>query len=79
MGDSIDDSWLESMIEIQVLQNNKAFSMFGVISLFSCIFILLSRESDQCAIISSLIRSYRLSVYHTKIGQSRLVPFPTAQ
>ena len=38
--------------------------------LFSCIFILLSRESDQCAIASSL-RSCRPSVYHTKMGESR--------
>ena len=41
------------------------------------IFIFLSRESDE-ALYSSL-RSCRLSVYHTKMGKSREVPFPTAQ
>ena len=46
---------------------------------FSCIlFILLSRESDQSAIKRAL-RSCRSLVYHTKMGESRKVPFATAQ
>ena len=48
------------------------------ILVFSRTFILLSRESDLSAITSSL-RSYRPSVYHTRVGESRQVPFPTAQ
>ena len=40
--------------------------------------ILLPRESDQCAVTSSL-RSCRSSVYHTKMEEFRFVPFPTAQ
>ena len=37
---------------------------------FSFIFILLSRESDQSTITSSL-RDCRSSVYHFKMGESR--------
>ena len=44
----------------------------------NCRFILLSQKSDQSAIMSSL-RSCRPPVYHTKTGESRLVPFPAAQ
>ena len=45
-------------------------SLSGCIFVVSCIFILLSRESDQCAITSSL-RSCRPSVYHAKMGEFR--------
>ena len=43
---------------------------------FTCIIILLSRENNQSAITSS---SYWPPVYNTKMGESRLVPFPTVQ
>ena len=45
---------------------------------FSCVFTLLLWESDQSNITSSL-RSCRPSVYHTKIGEPRQVPFPMIQ
>ena len=51
------------------------FRMFLVV--FSCLFILLSRESDQST-ITILLRSCRPSVYHGKIEESRYLPFPTA-
>ena len=40
--------------------------------------LLLPRESDLSAMTSSL-RSFGPSVYHTKMGESRKVPFPAAQ
>ena len=48
-----------------------------LLSICVCIFIL-SQESNQSAITSSL-RSYLPSVYHTKLRDSRYVLFPTAQ
>ena len=39
---------------------------------------LLSRQSDQCA-IQARSGSCQPSVYYTKMGESRYVPFPTAQ
>ena len=48
------------------------------IIIIGCIFILLSRESDQSARTSSH-RSCRPPVYHIKMGDSRQAPFPTAQ
>ena len=43
----------------------------------SCIFILLSRQGDHDAVTSSL-NSCQPSVYHTNMGESHYVPFPTA-
>ena len=41
----------------------------GIVFVFTCIlFILLSRESDEKAITSSL-RSCQISVYHSKMGE----------
>ena len=56
---------------------------YNVSSLFlllfsGCVFILLSRESDWSAVTSSL-RSYRPSIHHTKMWESRHVPFPRVQ
>ena len=47
---------------------------------FRCTLILLSRESDQCAIANSR-KSCQPSdfVYDMKMGESRQVLFPTAQ
>ena len=45
---------------------------------FGCIFIFLSRESDQSAMTSSL-RSCLPPVFHTKMGESHEVPFPVVQ
>ena len=42
----------------------------SVSELVSCIFILLSRESDQCAIRARLGVANHLSRYHTKMGES---------
>ena len=36
---------------------------------FSCIFILQSRESDQ-SVMTNLLKSCRPPVYHTKMGES---------
>ena len=59
-------------------RSNSPFAIvFSVFLVFSCIFILLSRESDQ-SVVTSLLRSCRPSVYHIKMGESRSVPFPTA-
>ena len=52
----------------------KIFFIFIIIG----IFILLSREKATKRCMSSL-RSCQPSVYHTKMGESRQVPFPTAQ
>ena len=50
---------------------------FADVYCISCIFFLLSRESNHNAITSSL-RSCLPSVYPNRMGESRQVPFPTA-
>ena len=69
--------------EVNVLQPfNLLFRSCAAFAFSVCIFvfrpILLSRESDRSAIMSSL-RSCRSFVHHTKMGESRLVLFPKKQ
>ena len=43
-------------------------------------FIFPSRESDQCARRARVgVVGHLCSVYHSMMGESRLVPFPMAQ
>ena len=53
-------------------------SVEGHLFVFSCTFILLSQESNQKAMTSSL-RSCRPPVYHIKLGEFHELLFPTAQ
>ena len=53
-------NWNQAQIHSYLLQKN----------IVSCIFILLSRESNQCA-IQARLESCQPSVYHTKMGESR--------
>ena len=59
---------------IRIEPTYKFFFIFIIIG----IFILLSREKATKRCMSSL-RSCRSSVYHTKMGEFRYVPFPKAQ
>ena len=45
----------------------------------SLIYIYPPIMRKQFSVITSSLTSSRSSVYHTKMGESRLVPFPTAQ
>ena len=72
--------WLPSAHSIVTARNNlsRFIKIKVVLFVISCAFILLSQGNDQNAITSSL-RSYQPFVYHTNMGESCTVHFPTAQ
>ena len=69
---------IKSFAQLQPAKNEQSAKITYCIFVFSCTFILLSRESDQNAMTSSLM-SCRPPVYRTKTGESRSVSFPPAQ
>ena len=62
---------------ISIVINSRTSGLVLLLNVRKVSFVM-SRESNQCAITSSL-RSYRQSVDHSKMGVSRYVPIPKAQ